>query len=59
MAEKINIVTKEVRNLNQSNGYISMPRDSIGKEFVVMTQEELEFLLGRKLENKEWKQKQG
>ena len=47
---KMKIETKEVRKLNNSAGYIPMKADDIGKEYVVLTQKELDYLLGRKLE---------
>jgi hypothetical protein len=48
--EKIKIITKEVKKHNNTAGYIPMRLDEIGKEFVVMSLRDLEFLVGRKLE---------
>lgn len=50
LKQKMNITTKEVKTLNATSGYIQMPKSEVGKEFLVLTQKELEFLLGRKLE---------
>ena len=49
------IKTREVKKHNNTSGYIQMPKKDIGKEFVVMTLEELEFMVGRKLEVKDGK----
>lgn len=42
---------KEVKKQNNSAGYIAMPASEIGKQWIVMTEAELELLLGRKLKN--------
>jgi len=50
MTEKrINIQTKRVKRNNKNSGYILMSKDYINKDVLVMTIEELEFIIGRKL----------
>jgi hypothetical protein len=51
------IVSKEVKKLNNTSGYIPMKYDEVGKEFIVMTLRELEFLIGRKYEQEIEKEK--
>ena len=41
---------KTVKKLNNTSGYIPMPKDEIDKEYIVMTEAELKLVLERKLE---------
>ena len=47
------IETKEVKTLNNHSGYIPMPKSEIGKEYIVMTQKELDYLMGRRYEGED------
>ena len=51
----VDIQTKTVKT-NGKNGYIYMNGKYIGKEFIVLTLEDLEFIAGRKLKQEELKQ---
>lgn len=50
--ETFELQRKEVRKHNATAGYISMPLEDVGKEYLVMTLQDLEFLLGRKYNDK-------
>ena len=43
----VKIEVKEVKKLNNTAGYISMKKEDVGKEYLVMTQKDLDYVLGR------------
>jgi hypothetical protein len=46
----LNRFKKTVKKLNNSTCYIAMPKSEEDKEYYVLTEKELELILGRKIE---------